>query len=73
MREKNPTPVNKIHNLELESLQSIINSLTTLLEEETIDAVKIKQLSDDVQELLSIFVILYGFYTRLLKSYEDLD
>jgi len=73
MREKNPTPVNKIHNLELESLQSIINSLTTLLEEETIDAVKIKQLSDDVQELLSIFVRLYGFYTRLLKSYEDLD
>ncbi len=73
MREKDKAPVNKIHSLELESLTAIYTSIQSLVEDEVVDNTKMKQFSDDLQELLRIYIKLSEFYTRLLKSYEDLD
>lgn len=73
MRKKIEAPINKIHDLHLESIDSIIISLQSLVADEKVDKAKMKQLSDDLQELLRVYLKLNEFYTRLLLSNEDLD
>lgn len=73
MREKNKAPINKIHELELEALEAIATSVKSIIEDEEVTKINMKQLSDTLQELLRVYVRLNEFYTRLLMSNEDLD